>query len=265
MLSFHLGAPAVTGHGLPDWRHAVAVLRGAQPLSTETRDDTPPAILPSAAQRRASAATLLAVRVAQDCLAAADGVRGDELCAVFASSATDPAITDAICRELAATRPMLSPIQFHNSVHNAPAGYWSIATGARAATTSLAAHDGSFAAGLLSAAVQMHAESRPVLLIAYELPYPDPLATARPLGPAFATAMLLTPTPQSASLLQCSFDFSPASAPTRLDHADLESLRTSNPAARSLPLLARLATPDIAELRLPYLHDTDLVLSCRPC
>ncbi len=42
------------------------------------------------------------------------------------------------------------PTQFHNSVHNAVAGYWSIATKSTQPMTCLAAHDHSFAAGLLT-------------------------------------------------------------------------------------------------------------------
>ena len=70
------------------------------------------------------------------------------LATVFASSDADLAIIHRICLALTATPRLISPTDFHNSVHNAAAGYWSIAAGARAASTTISAHDGSFAAGL---------------------------------------------------------------------------------------------------------------------
>lgn len=263
-LEFHLQSPTLLAAGLADWASATAVLRGQRAYASAPLAEYVPDILPPTAQRRASASTLLAVRVAHACLEAAS-IPFDQVSAVFTASSTDTAITDAICRDLTQERPMLSPIQFHNSVHNAPAGYWSIATGARTPTTSLAAHDGSFAAGLLSAAVQMQAERRPVLLVAYELPYPDPLDAARPLGAPFATAMLLTAEPNPASLLRCQVGLRPDPQASRCEDPQLDVLRQSNPAARALPLLIRLAAPDHEDLRLPYLDDTDLLLSCRPC
>ena len=87
----------------------------------------------------------------------------------------------------------VSPTRFHNSVHNAPAGYWSIATGARGPSTSLCAHESSFAAGLLEAAIQAHAEATRVLLIAYDLPHPFPLSAVAPVSAPFGVALLLAP------------------------------------------------------------------------
>ena len=75
----------------------------------------------------------------------------------------------------------VSPTRFHNSVHNAPSGYWAVATGSREPSTSLCAYDASFAAGLLEAAAQATVDDRPVTLVAYDLPYPEPLQRARPI------------------------------------------------------------------------------------
>ena len=83
-----------------------------------------------------------------------------EIATVFASCGGDGPITHQICEVLAGPDRAVSPTAFHNSVHNAPAGYWSIATRSRAPSTSLCGHDGSFAAGLLEAATQVLAEGR---------------------------------------------------------------------------------------------------------
>ena len=50
---------------------------------------------------------------------------------MFASTYGDLAITDYMCSTLAKAPMTLSPTRFHNSVHNAAAGYWSIATACR--------------------------------------------------------------------------------------------------------------------------------------
>ena len=49
----------------------------------------------------------------------------------------------------------ISPTRFHNSVHNAAAGYWTIGAGCMQATTALSAYDATFAEGLLEALAQL--------------------------------------------------------------------------------------------------------------
>ena len=48
---------------------------------------------------------------------------------VFASTHGDLAITDYMCETLATDPTAVSPTKFHNSVHNAAAGYWTIGAG----------------------------------------------------------------------------------------------------------------------------------------
>ena len=50
--------------------------------------------------------------------------------AVFTSSGGDGRNCHEICAALASAERLISPTRFHNSVHNAAAGYWGIATGA---------------------------------------------------------------------------------------------------------------------------------------
>ncbi|MET0042628.1 MAG: beta-ketoacyl synthase chain length factor, partial [Candidatus Thiodiazotropha sp. 6PLUC3] len=56
---------------------------------------------------------------------------------VFSSSEGDLDIIDQICLALSQEDRPVSPTQFHNSVHNAPAGYWSIGSGSHQGSTSL--------------------------------------------------------------------------------------------------------------------------------
>ena len=67
----------------------------------------------------------------------------------------------------------VSPMQFSHSVHNAAVGTYSIATGNREASSSIAGGEDSFANGFLEAALLLDREpSRPVLLVVADEPVP---------------------------------------------------------------------------------------------
>ncbi|RDH89308.1 MAG: 3-oxoacyl-ACP synthase [endosymbiont of Seepiophila jonesi] len=266
MLSFYLEAPAVAAPGLDGWANAKPVLAEESAYRQTPLPDYVPKILPPTAQRRGSQSTLLATQAAQESLGTTE-IAPAELASIFASSIGDPEIVDRLCSALADPQPMVSPTQFHNSVHNAPAGYWSIAIDSLEGTNSLAASDASFVAGLLSAAVQCRAESRSLLLVAYDLPFEAPLDATRPLSAPFATSMVVTPSATRQTQLHCTLEINAISAPaSRMADAKLEQLRIGNPAARALPLLQQLASPtDEETLTFDYLPDCQLQLKCKPC
>jgi hypothetical protein len=265
MLTFHLEAPGVAAPGLDGWAAARSVLLGHRRYLPGPVPDYAPEILPPTARRRGSRSTRLAVQAAQESLASS-ACSAHEMAAVFASSTGDPEITDRLCRALAEPEPVVSPTSFHNSVHNAPAGYWSIATGSQQSTSSLAAYEASFAAGLVSAAVQVCTEGGPVILVAYDLPYPEPLHRFRTLTVPFATALILTSQKTDRSLLQCRLVVTDAAvSPSSVRIPELEALRREIPAARALPILAQLADPAPGRMALEYLTDIGLVLDCTPC
>jgi hypothetical protein len=178
---------------------------------------------------------------------------------VFSASGGDGDNCHAICEVLASSERFISPTRFHNSVHNAPAGYWSIAAQAMAASTSLAAYDGSFAAGLLEATVQAHASREPRLLIAYDTAYPEPLHAKRPIPDAFAVAMVLVSDRTERAFARVSLALGEGAA-ERCTHPALETLRASNPAARSLPLLAMLAQRRTGSIVVEYLAPPQLLV-----
>jgi hypothetical protein len=159
---------------------------------------------------------------------------------VFTSASGDPETCHAMCEALARPERLLSPTRFTNSVHNAPAGYWHIAAHSRQASTSLAAYDASFCAGLLEAAAQCCSSSRPVLLVACDMPYPAPLHALRPLPDVFACALLLAPQGSPAAW-PLALSTVASGETMRCGTAELDALRRSIPAARVLPLLEALA------------------------
>ncbi|MGH7041637.1 MAG: beta-ketoacyl synthase chain length factor, partial [Acetobacteraceae bacterium] len=211
---------------------------------------------------------------------AAAGIAPGSIPGVFATSNGDGAVVGALLETLASTAPQVSPTQFHNSVHNAAAGYWTIATHSCAPVTCLSGHDGSFAAGLLRAAAEVCGTCEPVLLVAYDLPVPEPMTVLCGTRFAFATALVLAPVvgvsspPAPASLpalmptlagLVVAFVAAPA-PPDRVlpRRSGLHDLAAANPAARSLRLLEALATGRADRLSLP-LFDGRVDVGVQPC
>ena len=86
-----------------------------------------PQAVPPKERRRAGLMINLAVEVAHQACENA-GVDKTVIPSVFVSALGDTAITDYMCRKLSQPEKMLSPTKFHNSVHNAPSGYWTISS-----------------------------------------------------------------------------------------------------------------------------------------
>jgi hypothetical protein len=219
--------------------------------------------LPPAERRRTGATVKLAMAAASQAVRGA-GLDPARLAAVFTSSGGDGLICHEICETLASDDRQISPTRFHNSVHNAAAGYWSIATGATAAASVVCAYDASFAAGLIEALAQIAVSGAPVLLTAYETSYPEPLKSKRPLPDSFAVALVLSPSPGAATLgrLRLSLTEEPSEA---MPDAELESLRAAIPAARSLPLLALLARGGGGRVVLDYLDEQRVAVEVDAC
>jgi hypothetical protein len=243
------------GPGLASWADAQAVLRGDAAHAMAKTVLQAPARLPPAERRRAGDAIKLAMAVADQAVIAG-AMDPQTLATVFASSSGEGVNCHAICETLASDNRLLSPTRFTNSVHNAPSGYWHIAVSSRAPSTSLCAFDGSFAAGLVEAATKSLAMQVPVLLVASDTPYPEPLHATRPLADSFGLALVLTPQATAGSMAALQIELVDAgSAPLSVcSDASLEFLRAHTPAAHALPLLQALARGAAGQsLRIDYL------------
>ncbi len=253
------------GPGLQGWAAGRQVLAGAQPYRPAPTAVGASEWLPPAERRRAGVPVKLALAAGQEALAHAARDAAD-IATVFASSSGDCDNVHHLLETLATPERQISPTRFHNSVHNAAAGYWSIATQCRAPSTSLCCHEASFAAGLLDAASQIAIDGDPVALIAYDHPYPEPLNAVRPLGASFGTTLVLAPRATARAIAALDVAFVPqkaAAAP--MDDPGLEALRAGVPAARCLPLLAALARGARATLVLEYVAGTHLRVAVSPC
>jgi len=169
------------------------------------------------------------------------GLAPASLPSIFTSAHGDLAVNDYMCTTLATTPTLISPTRFHNSVHNAAAGYWTIATGCREASTALSAFDASFGAGLLEAAVQSAADARPVLLVAFDVDAAGALASVTASRGLLACALVMAPSASARSI--AAIDWSLAGGPacaSELRSAAARSL-AGNAMAGALPLLEAIA------------------------
>ena len=269
-------APALTvfvdgigllGPGIAGWSLGRQFLAGDLPYQNARTVLPLPMALPAAERRRAGAVVKVSLAVGQEAVEAS-GWPARTLPSVFTSSSGDAINCHEICSALASSDRLISPTRFHNSVHNASSGYWSISTGAMATSSVLCAHDASFSAGLLEAAAQAVLDNTAVLLVAYDTDYPEPLRSARPLPDTFGVALVLAPRRSQRSLAQ--WTLAPASCLTSaaadvMTDSTLENLRAAIPAARCLPLLQSVATHSDATVVLDYLVGLQLAVQVARC
>lgn len=257
-LQIYVDGIGLCGPGMAGWLASAPQLSGeVQPVLAPTV--LPPALsLPPAERRRVGAPVKLAMAVGLEAVQHA-GVDPSTLAAVFSSTGGDCDNCHIILETLASDERQLSPTRFHNSVHNAPSGYWGIATGSQAPTTSLCALDATFGAALLEAVTQALDARQPCLMVAYDTAYPDPLYALRPIPYPFGVAMLLRPERHPASLARLDITLTEEALSVCADPV-LEKLRTSVPAARSLPLLGLLARRTSGRVVIDYLEHMDMAI-----
>ncbi len=253
------------GPGLDGWTAARTVLAGGPAYASAPIVLPPNDLLPPAERRRVGLPVKLALAAGHAAFAHAQRDAA-ATATVFTSSSGDGENLDNICATLASPDRKISPTRFHNSVHNAPAGYWSIATHSQAPSTSLCRHDDSFAAGLIDAAAQITVDGTAVGLITYDQPYPEPLNTVRPIAASFGAGIVLAPPAAARALAELEISVIAAKAcATRMTDESLEKLRIGVPAARCLPLLAALAQGVPAVVILDYGPDAHVRVTVTPC
>ncbi|MEW5973507.1 MAG: beta-ketoacyl synthase chain length factor [Pseudomonadota bacterium] len=243
--------------GLEGWQASVPVLAEQAPYTPSPFEPKAPAFCPPNERRRMTSVIRIALQAALEAM-------GDEhvdLPTVFASSEGDLGVIDHLCAALAEPHRPVSPTQFHNSVHNAPAGYWHLGRKSHAASTSLSAGEASFASGLMDAMSLVHTEGRSVLFVAYDGSSPERLRPLCPIDQPFACALVIQPWASNSGVPGLELGAITAEPPDTLAAAPaLEDLRLANPSARALPLLCAMATRLKKSVRLPYLEGTSITL-----
>jgi len=246
---------SVVAPGMEESNDFHGILKGNVNWSPIELSRMMPSTLPANEARRTTTVIRLALKVIEkiEC--------SSNTSMVFASSEGDLDITDKICKALATEEKMVSPTLFHNSVHNAPAGYFSIAADMKTPSISLSAGDNTFSAGLIEAATQVLVESNDVLLVTYDNVTPEDLDGFRHFDYPVGIALLLSTSEQSNTM--GSIDVSVISERvdiTQCFNNSLEAVRVGNPIGLGLPLVESLVKGMDTEIIVPYLNQNQLLV-----
>ncbi len=276
MNTLYIESAGICAPSIPDWMAFKQIvqnncqiqeeefLHNGEALDLTIGAVIPPAsILPPNERRRTTKTIKIALHCMQQ-LFPQDKNNIVPMASVFASSSGDVDLVQSICMALSTDDKAVSPIQFHNSVHNAAAGYWSIGCKWMHATTSISAANGTFVAALLEAASQINENRQKVALCCYDISSPPPLDMKRPVQYDFGCALVLAAEQTGQSIARLSFQPSTENKPVKMNRPDLETLRTDNPSAAALPLLFALACSHNSNLTLPYLPDLDMDIELTP-
>lgn len=250
---------------LPGWDAARSILRGEAKPSDAPAPRPAPALLAPTERRRAPDTVAVALEVASAACASA-GREPQGLPSVFASTFGDTAVSDYLCRQLASVPLDTSPTKFHNSVHNAAAGYWAIATGCPEPYTALSAYRHTFGAGLALACTHAIADESAVLYVAYDIETPGPLATMSPSRGALGAAIVLAPDRSPHAKARLEFRVQPGEARTTQARAANAALVEGNAMGSCLAVFETLADTLPADAAAPAPHppQREIVLTLAP-
>lgn len=192
ILSIGLTAP-----GLVDFEtFKNMMLNNQSPDTSEALEKYSPTFLPANERRRTTATIKLALKTAEEALVAFQQAYPEaeiNLPVLFVCKDGDTLISARMCQAVSEEEPMISPTQFHNSVHNAPAGYWMIGQENQAPASAISVGEYAIANGLLEAVLQSQNYGKPVLMVVYDLPLDElmPVDAAQKSQAPFAFSMIL--------------------------------------------------------------------------
>ncbi len=235
----------LTAPGLVDFETFKRMMwKGQSPDTSEAIEKYSPAFLPANERRRTTATIKLALKTAEDALIhfkqTYPGI-DTALPVLFVSKDGDTFISARMCQAVSEEEPMISPTQFHNSVHNAPAGYWMIGQENQAPASAISVGEYAIANGLLEATLQSQNYGKPVLMVVYDLPLNElmPVDAVQKSQAPFAFSMIV-----NASDLSLKSDYPVLSLSVTQD-APLQPLKSNPyagvPAAEAYPLLQSIA------------------------
>ena len=268
-MQFNIIGIGAWGPGFNNWRDLSLLLSSNESLNgnetgVEQAASPRPEIIPANERRRAPLPVKLAVEAAWQASQAA-GIDPKDLACVFASGLGDTDITDYMCKMLNTETMQLSPTKFHNSVHNAAAGYWTISTRCMQAASSIAGFDETASLALLEGVSQCVFENRPLLITLFDAPAADIMKDLLKNIFPFAVAMIIVPKDSSVPAPgSCLFELEVSDQPADwnpLFNPALTALYQNNPAARILALLECMAKNETGKtLKLPLSASTSITL-----
>ncbi len=232
------------GPGFSNWLELKQVFSGERKVDGAETVSPKPSVIPANERRRAPLPVKMAVEVSSQALEQS-GFESSEVACVFGSGISDTDITDYMCRVLTTDLKQLSPTKFHNSVHNAAAGYWTISTGCMKSANSVAAFNETAAACLVEAMIHCDQENEPVLMTLFDIKAHSAFRDVFDCEDGFAAAVLICPegyaVPEKVQANLCLYEVSSELKETSpLKTLALKPLYSTNPSAKVLPLLEAL-------------------------
>lgn len=247
-----------------DWSALQNILNGGT-LPDNKLKGPKPTVIPANERRRAPLPVRLAVESSWQATQNAN-IAPETLTNVFVSGLGDTDLTDYMCKALASHNKELSPTKFHNSVHNAAAGYWTISTNTMTAANSVAGYEQSASLALFEAMLQCESECVPMLVTFYDAPVSTVLEPLMPNNEPFAFSMTLYPMSHSIEgiALEAYIENKANNEwPTlRCPNSHIQSLYHLNPSAKILCLAELIGQQDSTgrAISMPLSQGTSLSL-----
>lgn len=235
--------------GLEGWRASQPILQGQKPYQAEKLTPYSPGFLPANERRRTTDTIKLALRTAENTVENYSQDAISNLPTLFACVDGDTQISAKMTTAILQDEPMISPIHFHNSVHNAPAGYWMIGQKNHTAASSISAGHYQIGSSLLEAITTLTEQNPKIMVVWYDLPVDPILEIFQPDIAPFGCGFILTKNPDENTLAKVEFTLESAEIEgSHKQESESEQTKAwqdewfgNNRAATCLPLLKSLA------------------------
>ncbi len=261
-LEFQVLGIGAWGPKFQNWYELSEILYSKSEGNEETPKAPKPEVIPANERRRAPLSVRLAVESSWQAVQNA-GLDPVNLPCVFVSGIGDTQLTDYMCKVLAGENKALSPTKFHNSVHNAAAGYWTISTGCMQAANSVAGYQESVSLTLMEALIQCQAENKPLLITFYDAPSSEVLKELLKNEEAFSASLVIAPKgwSETHNNYTASIENQACEWPRFKSTTKLENIYYTNPTAKILALLKMVVGVDQKSISLPISSECRITIT----
>lgn len=188
----YIEAIGLNATGLESWLGSQTILTEQEAYQATPLSKYSASFLPANERRRATKTVNLALRTAEETVQHYSQDAIQQMPTLFACVDGDTEISAKMTTAILMEQPMISPIHFHNSVHNAPAGYWMIGQRNRQAASAISAGQYQLANTFIETLTQLSKISPKVLLVAYDSPIDPVIKSYQPQTAPFSFGLVLS-------------------------------------------------------------------------
>ncbi len=255
----YIDAIGLQANGLEGWFASQPILKKEKAYQNKPLTKYSPLFLPANERRRVTNTIKLALRTAEE--TQFNALSNQKIPTLFACVDGDTEISVKMIDAVLMDDPLISPIHFHNSVHNAPAGYWMMGQKNTQAASSISAGKYQIATLFIEGMSQLLEPASKILLVAYDLPIDPKIENINVTCQPFAFGLILSQQQSQQSI---------ASIETRITSKTIQTNITpswfgENRAATFLPLLMRLAQNKKGQMAFPLSKTQDTEIKISPC